>query len=79
LLGDAAAQLLVVALDLVQLARPGQLADALLLADLVGLGDQLLAALLGRVLLVLAGDGGLDLGLDSILWGGGETARSAVG
>jgi len=45
----------------------------LLLADLIGLGNQLLATLLGGRLLVLVLVRGseIDLGLDGILRGGG--------
>jgi hypothetical protein len=69
LLVDTAAELLVQALDLVQLGRAGILATGLLLADLVGLGNELLAALLGGagLVLVLVRERNVDLGLDGVL------------
>jgi hypothetical protein len=69
LLGNAVAELLVEALDLVQLGGASILAAGLPLADLVGLGNEFLAALLGRagLVLVLVGKGNVDLGLDGVL------------
>jgi hypothetical protein len=69
LLSNAVAELLVEALDLVQLGGASILAAGLLLADLVGLGNEFLAALLGRagLVLVLVGEGNVDLGLDGVL------------
>lgn len=69
LLVDAAAELLVKALDLVQLSGTGILTTGLLLADLVGLSNELLAALLGRagLVLVLVGQSNVNLGLDGVL------------
>lgn len=71
LLSDAVAELLVEALDLVQLGGASILSAGLLLADLVGLGNEFLAALLGRagLVLVLVGEGNIDLGLDGVLYG----------
>lgn len=83
LLGNTAAELLVETLDLVELAGSGTLTTGLLLADLVGLGNKFLASLLGRVglILVLVGQGNVDLGFDSVLsaesWLAKMTARSA--
>lgn len=70
LLGDAAADLLVETLDLVELGGTGALTTGLLLADLVGLSNEFLASLLGRVglVLVLVGQGNVDLGLDGVLF-----------
>lgn len=72
LLGDAAADLLIEALYLIQLGSAGVLAAGLLLADLGSLGNELLAAFLGGVglVLVLVGHGNFDLSLDGILEGG---------
>lgn len=69
LLGNAAAELLIEALDLVELGGAGILATGLLLTDLVELGDELLALLLGGagLVLVLARSGELNLGLDLVL------------
>ncbi len=69
LLRDAAANLLVETLDLVELGGTGILATGLLLADFVGLSNEFLATLLGGagLVLVLAGHGNLDLGLDGVL------------
>lgn len=69
LLSNAVAELLVEALDLVQLGGASILSTGLLLADLVGLGNEFLAALLGRagLVLVLVGEGNIDLGLDGVL------------
>jgi hypothetical protein len=67
LLGDAGADLLVELLDLVELCGAGVLTAGLLVANLVGLGDEFLAALLGGRLGVLLGEGDVDLGLDGVL------------
>ncbi|KAK0630625.1 hypothetical protein B0T17DRAFT_225723 [Bombardia bombarda] len=68
LLGDAGLDLLVEALDLIQLDLAGILASRLLLADLGELAQQLLAALLGgRLGLLVLGASELNLGLDGIL------------
>ena len=69
LLSDAAADLLVETLDLVELGGAGVLSTGLLLANLVGLGDQFLSALLRRVrfILILVGHSQFNLGLDSVL------------
>jgi len=83
LLGDPATELLVEALDLIHLGSAGVLEAGLLLADLVELGDELLAALLGGggLVLVLVRLGELDLFLDRILeeagisFGGWSTNR----
>jgi hypothetical protein len=76
LLVDAASDLLIEALDLVELASTGVLTTGLLLTDLVCLGNELLSPLLGRALLVLVlvGAGNIDLGLDGVL----EGARMSV-
>lgn len=70
LLGNAAAELLIETLDLVELGGAGILAAGLLLTDLVELGDELLTLLLGRagLVLVLARSGELNLGLDLVLY-----------
>jgi hypothetical protein len=71
LLIDSAADLLVETLDLVELGGTGVLTTGLLLANFVGLSNELLSSLLGWawLVLVLVGLGNLDLGLDSVLEG----------
>ena len=80
LLGDAALELLVEALDLVELGGAGILEARLLLANLLELGDELLAALLGGVGLVLVAVrlGQLDLLLDRVLQVVSDGRRGAM-
>ncbi|KAI6759476.1 hypothetical protein HG530_010156 [Fusarium avenaceum] len=69
LLIDSASDLLIEALDLVELRSAGVLSAGLLLSNLVGLSNKLLSSLLGRVglVLVLVWHSNVNLSLDSSL------------